>query len=184
MISVSTGELREKLAAALGAQRWVDEVAGLSPFKTLEDLVEAGRRAAAELTPEEIDEALAHHPRIGDRPVGSGLASVLSRREQAGALGRPDAAPHVVDTTIDERAEQETDAALARDNRIYESRFGRVFLVRAAGRTREEIVEELQRRLKLDDETELEEVGRQLWQIAELRLRTLFSSENTREETS
>ncbi|HEV7949033.1 MAG TPA: 2-oxo-4-hydroxy-4-carboxy-5-ureidoimidazoline decarboxylase, partial [Glaciihabitans sp.] len=57
----------------------------------------------------------------------------------------------------------------------YEARFGRVFLIRAAGRSRAEILSELTRRLELDDETELAIVGEQLRDIALLRLTTQFS---------
>ena len=49
-----------------------------------------------------------------------------------------------------------------------------MFLIRAAGRSRQEVLDELQRRLKHDDATEAEEAKEQLRQIAALRLATLF----------
>ncbi|MCY7325058.1 MAG: OHCU decarboxylase, partial [Microbacteriaceae bacterium] len=61
-------------------------------------------------------------------------------------------------------------------NRRYEHRFGRVFLIRAAGRSRAEILAELERRLLLDDQTELAIVGGQLLEIALLRLEQTFGS--------
>lgn len=64
--------------------------------------------------------------------------------------------------------------ALAEGNATYEERFGRVFVIRAAGRSRLEIIDELERRLKLDDETEKREAGAQLVEIAVLRLRQTF----------
>ncbi len=63
---------------------------------------------------------------------------------------------------------------LAAGNAAYEARFGRVFIIRAAGRTRAEILAELERRLQLDDATELLIVGEQLRDIALLRLEKLF----------
>ena len=48
-------------------------------------------------------------------------------------------------------------AAIAAGNAAYEQRFGRVFLIRAAGRSPEQILAELQRRLRNDDETEAAE---------------------------
>ena len=45
-------------------------------------------------------------------------------------------------------------AALAEGNREYEQRFGRVFLIRAAGRSSSEVLAELRRRLGNDDATE------------------------------
>ena len=43
---------------------------------------------------------------------------------------------------------------LAEGNRAYEERFDRVFLIRAAGRSAPEILEELERRLGNDDAAE------------------------------
>ena len=97
-------------------------------------------------------------PRIGERPAGEGASSRLSAGEQAG-LGATD---------------EGVDAAIARGNAVYEGRFGRVFLIRAAGRSRQEVLDELQRRLKNDDETEAAEAKDQLRQIASLRLAALF----------
>lgn len=158
VIDTSSPDVRGRLAAALEIRRWVDDVAAGGPYASLDALVAAGERAAADLSDAELDEAVAHHPRIGERPEGDGSSALLSAGEQA-ALGRND---------------EGTDAAIARGNEVYEQRFGRVFLIRAAGRTRQEVLDELQRRLKDDDETEAAEAKEQLRQIAALRLRTLF----------
>ena len=60
-------------------------------------------------------------------------------------------------------------------NRAYEERFDRVFLIRAAGRSRAEIVAELERRLTLDDAVERAIVADQLREITVLRVRALGS---------
>ena len=60
-------------------------------------------------------------------------------------------------------------------NRAYEEKFGRVFLIRAAGRSRAEILAELRRRLELDPDAELEQVAAELRDIALLRIPQLFS---------
>jgi OHCU decarboxylase len=104
-----------------------------------------------------------HHPRIGERAEGTGSASRLSAGEQSG-LGR---------------ADEGVDAVIARGNKVYEERFGRVFLIRAAGRSREEVADELQRRLTSAPDEEAEEAKEQLRQIMELRLRTLFPEDGT-----
>jgi 2-oxo-4-hydroxy-4-carboxy-5-ureidoimidazoline decarboxylase len=153
--------LRSRLATSLGVRRYVDEVAAGGPYRDLDGLLAAAGAAAASLTPAEVDEALSHHPRIGERPAGTGAGSALSRTEQSSAdAGDPELAE-----------------AMARGNRAYEDRFGRIFLVRAAGRTRREILAELDRRLALDDDTELAEVARQLREIALLRLRTMAAQD-------
>ncbi len=161
MREIDDALLRERLTAALGVRRWVDEVAEGAPYATVDDLVDAGR-IAAHLSDDELDEAISHHPRIGERDGGAGTSARLSQQEQA-SLGVED--------------EQQL-RALAADNGAYEERFGRVFLIRAAGRTRAEILVELQRRLRNDERTETAEAKEQLRQIAELRLRTLFADES------
>ena len=60
---------------------------------------------------------------------------------------------------------------IAAGNAEYEARFGRVFLIRAAGRTPDEILAELQRRLENTVDAEVDEALDQLRQIAMLRLR-------------
>jgi 2-oxo-4-hydroxy-4-carboxy-5-ureidoimidazoline decarboxylase len=154
MIDTRPNELR----AALGVERWVQEVALGSPYESYGHLVAVAYDAATPLTPAEIDEALAHHPRIGEKPVGEGAAQAFSRHEQSSS------------DDADERA----NAAIAAGNADYEARFGRVFLIRAAGRTRGEILHELQRRLQLDDNVELAIVGEQLREIALLRLGKIY----------
>lgn len=149
--------LRAALLACLAVPRWADEVAGQGPYASAAALIEAARAAATPLPRDEIDQAMAEHPRIGEKPTGSSQAAGFSRTEQAS-----------VDADDAELA-----AALAAGNRVYEERFDRVFLIRAAGRSRREILDELQRRLLLDDDTEAAIVGSELRDIALLRLGVL-----------
>lgn len=151
----------DDLRAALGVERWVRDVSSRSPFDSLESLLATAHAAATPLAPQEIDEALAHHPRIGEKPVGVGAAQSFSRSEQA-SVDADDA---------------EVNAAIAAGNADYEARFGRVFLIRAAGRSRAEILAELRRRIDLDPVEELSTVGEQLRDIALLRLEKLYTEE-------
>lgn len=155
MIDVPDRELRERLTAALGVRRWVEDVASRAPFADLGELIAVARAEATPLSPEEIAEAMTHHPRIGEKPVGAGVSATLSRSEQG---------EHT------ELAEE-----IADGNAAYELRFGRIFIIRAAGRSRAEILSELHRRLALDDATDLQIVGEQLRDIALLRLEKLFA---------
>lgn len=158
MNDMSVDHLRVDLRACLAVPRWIDEVAEQAPFASVDDLLEAGRTAANPLTRDEVDAALADHPRIGDKPVGEGAAQAFSRSEQA---------------SLDD--DDETVAAIAEGNAIYEKRFDRVFLIRAAGRSRGEILAELNRRIRLDDDEEFTIVEQQLREIALLRLETTFT---------
>ena len=64
---------------------------------------------------------------------------------------------------------------LVEGNRAYEERFGHVFLIRAAGRTPEQMLAELRRRLGNDADAERAEATEQLAQITGLRVRGLLS---------
>ena len=74
-------------------------------------------------------------------------------------------------------AADEDVAAIAAGNAAYEERFGRVFLIRAAGRTPSEIRAELERRLGNAPDAETLEATRQLAEIALLRLRGAVTDE-------
>ncbi len=155
MIEVTDTALRDGLYTSLAVRRWVEDVASRAPFATLDELLAVASAEATPLSPDEIDEAIAHHPRIGEKPKGEGTAQQFSRSEQG--------------------ADTEFADEIAAGNAAYEERFGRVFIIRAAGRTRREILDELTRRLTLDDAVELQVVGEQLRDIALLRLEKLFS---------
>ena len=99
------------------------------------------------------------HARIGERRTGDSAEDRWSRSEQAGALA----------VATDVRAR------LAEGNRRYEERFGRVFLIRAAGRSAEEMLAHLEERLGNDDDTEQDVVRRELAEIARLRLEQVLS---------
>jgi urate oxidase len=144
---------REVLIGCLSVPRWADDVLAGQPYADRDALLAAADAAARELSDEELDQALSGHPRIGERGGTSGM-SAQSQQEQSGV--DPDAG--------------DTAARLEAGNAAYEERFGRVFLIRAAGRDAEEILGELDRRLHNDDATERAETVDNLREIALLRL--------------
>jgi len=110
----------------------------------------------------EVDAALAGHPRIGEDALDLDEDSARrSGREQAGMMG----------------ADQRTRSAMAAANREYEQRFGRIYLVAAAGRSAEELLELLQQRLDNAPDAELDVVRRELARITRLRLAGLLDDE-------
>jgi 2-oxo-4-hydroxy-4-carboxy-5-ureidoimidazoline decarboxylase len=163
-LDLSDRALREGLATCLAVPRWVDEVAAGAPYATLDDLLDAAGVAATPLSAAEVDQALAHHPRIGERLNGADAASAFSAAEQASSLSD--------DADLSEQ--------LAAGNRAYEEKFGRIFLIRAAGRSRPEILDELQRRLQLEPDAEIKVVAAELREIALRRVAKLFGGEAER----
>jgi len=153
-------QARDVVRPCVDVVRWIDAVVDARPYSTVRDLLTVARETASPWTLAEIDVALAHHPRIGERARGAHPEASLSRSEQA-AIDPDDA---------------QVAAALADGNRAYEQRFGRVFLIRAARRTPGEILEELQRRMTNSVEQEIPVVAEQLREIAVLRLEGILSS--------
>jgi len=133
---------------------WVDAVVAGRPYGSRAALAQRARALATTWEARDLDAALAHHPRIGEQPRGSSAEAAASRGEQSAMAD----------------AGQDVAAAIAEANTAYEERFGRVFLVRAAGRSPREMLEEARRRLGNDDPTETAEALDQLGQIAQLRL--------------
>lgn len=140
---------------------WVNAVVSGRPYPSVAALADYAGALAAQWTPSDLESALAHHPRIGARVSGQSAEASASRREQASMA-----------TAGDEVA-----AAIAAGNAAYEQRFGRVFLIRAAGRTPAEMHAELQRRLGNDSAVETVEATGQLAEIALLRLRDTFAAD-------
>lgn len=139
---------------------WVSAVVAARPYASVDAAEAAADDAARRWTADDLDAALAHHPRIGQKPAGAGAEADASRREQASMA----------------TASDDLTAAIAAANAAYEERFGRVFLIRAAGRTPAEMLAEAQRRLGNDPDTERTEALDQLRQIALLRLRTTLTA--------
>jgi 2-oxo-4-hydroxy-4-carboxy-5-ureidoimidazoline decarboxylase len=142
----------------LDIARWIDAIVDARPYADIDAVLDCARGAAEPFTQAEIDAALAHHPRIGERARGSGAEARFSTAEQAGLGG----------------SSHDIEAALRQGNIDYENRFGRVFLIRAAGRDRAEILAELRRRMANDDAAELREIAGQLREIALGRLRAIL----------
>ena len=158
----------QALRACNAAPRFAAQIVAGRPYPDVDTLVARAGDVVRGLPWDEVELAIAVHPRIGDRPEGSSPEAEASRREQ-GAVGSADDA---------------TRTALAEGNREYQERFDRVFLVRAAGRSPEELLAELRRRLANDEETERTEVTGQLAEITALRVRELVSANVTDERAS
>jgi 2-oxo-4-hydroxy-4-carboxy-5-ureidoimidazoline decarboxylase len=152
-------QVAEALRVCNAAPSFAAAVLAGRPYASAEALVARAEEVARGLPWDEVAVALAAHPRIGDRVAGSSAEAQASRREQS-SMGA---------------ADDEVRTALLDGNRAYEQRFDHVFLIRAAGRSPEEMLAELRRRLGNDEAAERAEVTEQLAQITGLRVRGLLS---------
>jgi 2-oxo-4-hydroxy-4-carboxy-5-ureidoimidazoline decarboxylase len=144
--------LRAELAACCAARSWVAALVAGRPYPDQDALFAASDAATAELTDAGLAEALAAHPRIGDR-----TGEAWSRQEQAGMAS----------------AGADLHAELAAANAAYEQRFGQVYLVCATGKSAEELLAVCRSRLGNDPATERAVVLAELAKISRLRLAKL-----------
>lgn len=144
----------EELRACCAADAWLARIQAARPIASVKALLDLSDAGILGLDDAALDQALAAHARIGERRLGATTEDRWSRTEQAGALG--------ADASVAER--------IAEGNRAYEQRFGHVFLIRAAGRTADEMLAALTQRLANDPQTERDVVRRELAEIVRLRL--------------
>lgn len=161
--ALSPPEARAALLDCCGSTRWAAAVADARPFRSAAALRAEARGAWAALGPHDRLEAFAAHPEIGGERPGPDSTRAWSRREQASMV----------------TADEATRAALAAGQRAYRERFGYIFLVRAAGRSPEEMLAELRRRLEHPPGAELAVASDEQWQITELRLSRLLEPEGS-----
>jgi 2-oxo-4-hydroxy-4-carboxy-5-ureidoimidazoline decarboxylase len=170
------------LHPACASTRWIRRLVDGRPYGSLDPLIAASDAAIGALSWPDIEEALAAHPRIGNRaPSGAGgpaagppqaaesagggpqgpgedREAAWSRQEQAGAAA---AAPDV-------------QAALRAGNLAYETRFGHIFLICATGQSATDMLAALRQRLSNEPGAEREIVRDELLRIVRLRLAKTF----------
>ena len=159
--ALDTPEAHAVLGDFCGAPAWTGRMAAARPFATADAIFAAADAAGDDLTDDDWREAFRHHPRIGERHAERGIsagATGMSSQEQA---------------RVDGAAEAER-AALAEANREYESRFGHVFIVCAAGRSAGEILSMLRERMRNDPASELRVAAGEQKRITRLRMERLF----------
>ena len=143
----------------LDVPRWADFLAITRPFDDVGELEATMVSASATISDRELEQALARHPRIGERADAAKHDAEHSTREQSGV----------------DHGDADLARRLEEGNRAYEERFGRVFIVRAAGRSGQDILEHVRHRLDNTDEAERAATIDQLTQIAVLRMREALS---------
>jgi 2-oxo-4-hydroxy-4-carboxy-5-ureidoimidazoline decarboxylase len=155
--ALDRGEAVREILPCCGSDKWAEQLVSRRPFGSVEELLDTSDAVWRELPEREWLAAFESHPRIGQQHAERATAKSLewSSNEQSAAMAGEDAVK----------------AALADGNRRYEEKFGRIFIVCAAGRPAEEILAVLERRMKNAPEAELQEAAEQQRQITALRLR-------------
>lgn len=158
---LSAAESEAALLRCCPSKRWAAQMTAQRPIADAGAVFRFADEVWAHLNPEDWQEAFGGHPRIGDTErLRSRFPSTRgwSEGEQAGAG----------------EASQETLRALAKGNRAYEDRFGYIFIVRATGKSAEQMLALLNERLSNDPDTEIQIAAEQQRQITRLRLEKLL----------
>ncbi|HEU5459524.1 MAG TPA: 2-oxo-4-hydroxy-4-carboxy-5-ureidoimidazoline decarboxylase, partial [Pyrinomonadaceae bacterium] len=146
-----------------GSKRWAEDVAKGRPYTSLEALIANANNIWFSLRPDDWLEAFRSHPKIGEKKAAATVSDrsrQWSDQEQAGTA----------------TASRETVDALAALNWAYEQKFGFIFIVCATGKTSDEMLESLKKRLENDAETELPIAAAEQSKITELRLKKLTTN--------
>ena len=146
----------EAMIACCGSRRWAAAMVALRPIRNVAELSTAADEVWARMEEADWMEAFARHPRIGGQKAAhaSAQSSAWSSQEQSSAH---------------EAAEQVL-AELTAGNALYEQRFGFTYIVCATGKSAEEMLAILNRRLAGDRAGELREAAEQQRQITQIRL--------------
>ena len=154
-------EARVELERCCGARQWAERMLRARPYVDRAALFAVAEREFWALGEAGWREAFSHHPRIGDH----GLALSKFARTAAWAAEEQSGAADASNTIK---------AGLAEANRVYEKRFGYVFIVCATGKTAEEMFGLLTARLENAPESELAIAANEQLEITKLRLEKLL----------
>jgi OHCU decarboxylase len=157
-------EAEELFRSACGASSWIIEMARGRPYESVDHLLAKADEAWASTGPDDWYEAFSHHPRIGEHQSAAeqdARAKGWSEKEQSQLKG---ASSNVFDQ-------------MSLVNRAYEEKFGFIYIVSAAGKSGDDLLELARERLRNDTDTELRIAAAEQAKITRLRLKKLFEEE-------
>ena len=144
-----------------GSGEWARRMAAARPFPMLENLFEMAETIWFALSPADWLEAFAAHPKIGSSepaPTQKMRAADWSSGEQSGM----------------ETAEADVRTQLVELNRLYEDKFGFIFIICATGKSAVEMLTIARARFGNSVETELRIAAVEQQKITEIRLSKLL----------
>ena len=154
-------QLIEELMKCCGLSAWVKRMLPFIPADDMIELLEDAEEEWNNCSEEDWKEAFSHHPKIGD--VESLTKKFASTAQWAAG-----------EQSVVNVASKETIEALAEGNRLYEEKFGYIFIVCATGRSAEEMLMLLRSRLKNKPEEEILIAADEQNKITKLRIEKLL----------
>ena len=154
-------QLQEELLKCCGSKAWVEKMLPFIPAEDLVELLEDAEEQWYACSKHDWKEAFSHHPKIGD--FGSLHENFASTAEWAQD-----------EQAATAKASTETIGLLAKANKLYEEKFGFIFIVCATGKSAAEMLEILQSRLENTPEQEIEFAAEEQNKITKIRLQKLL----------
>lgn len=158
---LSQPQLKEELLKCCGSTSWVKMMMTYFPADDLVELLEDAEEIWYACSEDDWREAFNHHPKIGD---------VESLTEKFASTAQWAANEQSAVNT----ASRETIEALAEGNRLYEEKFGYIFIVCATGKSAEEMLGLLQVRLRNEPAEEIKIAADEQNKITKLRIEKLL----------
>jgi OHCU decarboxylase len=160
--SLPHDEAVNALLQCCGSKRWAEQMTNARPYPSLDALIKNANDTWWSLKPDDWLEAFRSHPKIGEKKADATVSDqsrTWSGQEQAGVA----------------QASRETVDALAALNWAYEQKFGYIFIICATGKTSDEMLAVLRKRIENDTATELPIAAAEQSKITVLRLKKLVS---------
>ena len=155
-------EALEQFAICCGASKWAEKMTAFRPFQHKNELFNLTENIWFSLTSEDWLEAFSHHPKIGDIDSLRKKFQKTKSWSEKEQLGIQEAGDNILKD-------------LAESNRLYEEKFGYIFIVCATGKSAGEMLALLKVRLENDPEAELLIAAKEQNKITQLRLDNLLS---------
>ncbi|WP_336166717.1 2-oxo-4-hydroxy-4-carboxy-5-ureidoimidazoline decarboxylase [Acinetobacter sp. 161(2023)] len=149
-------QLKTLLNNCVHIPAWAEKIISERPYSSTSVLLGYAEQLSHIWSWQDIETALATHPKIGERQA----------KKQLNAKEQDFSAQEQADISLDEQ----TQKALLQGNLDYEQKFGFIFLIKAAGLRSDEILKNLHKRLQNNLAIEKLIVHEQLAAIALLRL--------------
>ena len=154
-------QLKEELLKCCGSSAWVNKMLPFFPADDMVELLEDAEEQWFLCSEQDWKEAFSHHPKIGDvesLKTKFNSTATWASGEQSGVAA----------------ASQQTLEALAKANKLYEEKFGYIFIVCATGKSADEMLTMLQTRLQNSPEVEIEIAADEQNKITKLRIEKLL----------
>jgi allantoicase len=153
----------ESLLDCCGSRKWAEQLAKERPFKSREELFAASDKIWSALSHHDWLEAFDHHPPIGGKRAKAKSSAKASRWSASEQSAAQTTAPDLL-------------VALGEANLVYAEKFGYVFLICAAEKTSQQILQAMRQRMSNSSETEMRVAAEEQRKITRLRMEKLLNS--------